>query len=234
VRSVEAFTAARAARRGRFFVTTQTIVTRQNFRELEPIFDLVCRLGVDAHGLSYLEGDGAGTARLEAGDIRELREQVLPEVVRRLERHPFRNPVLRLAALRLVRRLYAGDPRRRAELAAGRFRDSRRRRRCRTPDVFALVLADGSVLPCNMAEYAEGPVLGNVRLQPLEAIVGSERWRRFASRGFELCSACPSHLHFHVPLGVGLRPLLGLLRRNPAEEQKSVVGRIAEALGAGR
>jgi MoaA/NifB/PqqE/SkfB family radical SAM enzyme len=234
LQSVRCFANARRESRARFLITTQTIVTRQNYRELEAIVDLVCGLQVDAHGISYLEGDSAGESLLGLDEIRELRDVVLPAVVRRLERHAFRSPVLRFAALRLVRRLYSGDTRQQQHLAAGRFRGEAARRRCHTPSVFAMVLADGSVLPCNMAEYAHGPILGNARQESLGAILTSERWRRFAREGFALCPSCPSHLHFHVPVSVGLGSLLGFARRNPAEEQKSIAGRMAEALGVAR
>jgi hypothetical protein len=96
-----------------------------------------------------------------------------------------------------------------------------------------MVLADGSVLPCNMVEYSGGPVLGNVRQAALADILRSDAWRRFARDGYESCAQCPSHLHFHLPISVGLGSLLGLVRRNPAEEQKSVAVRVTEALGAG-
>ncbi|MFH1681065.1 MAG: radical SAM protein [Candidatus Eisenbacteria bacterium] len=218
----------------RFLLTTQTIVSKRNFRELPDLLDSVCRLEVDGHGISYVEGDSDGSLLLNADEVEELRRTVLPKARRRLREHTFKNPILRHAALRLLANLYrtgyGPDESGRGVVPHG----SPDRGRCRTPLVFVMVLSEGSVLPCNMAEYSGGPILGNVRETGLRSIVESERWRRFAREGHELCLSCPAHLHFHIPISIGMRALIRLALGNPAEEQKSILRRIGEVLGYAR
>jgi MoaA/NifB/PqqE/SkfB family radical SAM enzyme len=229
VRAAATFRRLGGSRRGGFLMTTQTVVTRLNFRQLPRIIALASGLGSDAHGISYVEGDFDGEFLLGVEEIRELREKVLPAACAQLARHGFANPLVKVAALRLLRGFYAGDADRAGRYAAGLFACGSRGR-CRTPSVFAMVLADGSVLPCNMTEYTGGPVMGNVRNMTLERITGGAAWKKFEREGYEGCRLCPTHLHFHIPLSIGLGKLLALATKNPASEQKSVLRRMAEAI----
>lgn len=211
-------------------ISTQTIVTRSNYTDLPGIIDLVCRLEVDAHGLSYIEGDFDLEHTLTMEDIEVLRADVLPRTVSRLGRHAFKNVLLKWAATRLVSRLYGGTVERRRDLSRGVYNGKRGDFECRTPAGFAMVLADGSVLPCNMVEYTNGPILGNVKKNGLAEIIRSDDWLDFKRNGYDYCRHCPTHLHFHIPISANLRKLLPLALRNPAYEQKSVIGRLAEAM----
>ena len=227
-----------------FLLTTQTIVSRVNYRRLDGVIDLACGYDVDGHGVSYLEGCADGNLRMRSEDIEELRREVIPRTVKTLKRHSFGNPLLRYAAIRLIKGLYARDNgdlsgtpahgRKNGDLGAptkGSRAGGRKGRVCRTPSVFAMVLREGSVLPCNMVEYAGGPIMGNVKEESLEQIVGGLKWKEFEREGFELCQDCPAHRHFHIPLSIGLGKLLRLGTRNPAEEQKSALTRVMGLFG---
>ncbi|MFH1220366.1 MAG: radical SAM protein [Candidatus Eisenbacteria bacterium] len=230
INAVNVFRELRDMSHPRFIISTQTIVTRSNYVDLPGIIDLVCGLDVDAHGISYLEGDFGLEDTPTVDDIAVLRDIIIPDVVRRLGRHKFKNLVLRYAAIRLVSGLYGGDSGRRQRMSAGVFSPNGTHGRCRTPKGFMMILADGSALPCNMVEYTGGPVLGNVHEKGLQGIIDSPSWRSFIAAGFEYCRYCPTHLHFHIPISTSLRKILPLLVKNPAYEQKSIAGRIREAL----
>jgi MoaA/NifB/PqqE/SkfB family radical SAM enzyme len=227
VRAVDILRAARERRGAPFFITTQTIVSRRNYEALPDVLDLVCRLGVDGHGLSYVEGDPEGGSLLDLADIARFRSQVLPQARARLRQHRFPNVVLKAAALGLLSGFYGRTGRTHRRLAAGRFR--RASKRCYTPSVFAMVLDEGSVLPCNMTEYAGGPIMGNIRTSRLGDILGSRDWLAFSRHGFSGCERCPTHQHIHVPISVPLSALVRLALRNPGAEQKSVARRVWEA-----
>jgi MoaA/NifB/PqqE/SkfB family radical SAM enzyme len=229
VSSLERLSALKRDRYPRFLLSTQTIVTRMNFRELPEILDLVCRFQVDGHGISYVEGDDEGVLLPRRHEIEELRAVCIPAATSRLARHRYANPLFRYAAPRLLRRLYHVRGRTTDDLAQGRFADPRRRGSCHTPRVFAMILAEGSVLPCNMAEYGEGPVIGNVAASSLRSVIEGDAMRRFRREGMATCARCPSHLHFHIPLSLSAGALLRLAYRNPAAEQKGFWQRMAEA-----
>ena len=230
IRAVEMLRELRDTSRPKLLISTQTIVTRNNYADLPGIIDLVCRLDVDAHGLSYIEGDFDLEHSLTMEDIGILRNEVLPEVVSRLKRHAFKNVILKWAAIQLVSRLYGGTIERRRDMSRGIYNGKRGDAGCRTPAGFVMILADGSVLPCNMVEYTDGPILGNVKTSRLEEIIHSERWLDFTRNGYDYCRNCPTHMHFHIPISANLRKLLPLARRNPAYEQKSIFRRLSEAM----
>jgi len=230
VRAIDTFKVLQHQGHPRFIISTQTIVLRSNYRDLPAIIDLVCSLDVDAHGISYVEGDFALQNTPTIEDVGFLRTSVLPEVAARLKRHRFRHPILKYAALRLVSRLYSGNTSRRLRMSSGVYLERVAGRKCRTPKGFVMVLADGSVLPCNMVEYTGGPILGNVRRTRLAEVIASDRWTEFARAGYEYCRHCPTHLHFHVPISTSVGRILPLLVKNPAYEQKSIPRRVREAL----
>jgi len=213
-----------------FILSTQTIVTKSNFMELADIIDLVCSLDVDAHGLSYLEGDFDLERSPDGEDVETLRSTVIPEVVSRLARFKFKNPILKRAAMKVVSRLYGGSPETRRRMSRGAYRRVNGPVNCREPNGFAMVLAEGSVLPCNMVEYTDGPILGNVFEEKLGSIMRSDAWKNFARTGYEYCVQCPLELHFHIPLSISLRKLLPLAFANPAFEQKSILKRAREGM----
>ncbi|HUV35431.1 MAG TPA: radical SAM protein, partial [Patescibacteria group bacterium] len=117
IRAVEMLRELRDTSRPKLLISTQTIVTRNNYADLPGIIDLVCRLDVDAHGLSYIEGDFDLEHSLTMEDIGILRNEVLPEVVSRLKRHAFKNVILKWAAIQLVSRLYGGTIERRRDMS---------------------------------------------------------------------------------------------------------------------
>ncbi len=213
-----------------FLISSQTILTKSNYKDLAGIIDLACALMVDAHGISYLEGDFDLKQTLDVEDIAVLRNEVIPEVVSRLKSFSFKNVLLKYAAIKLVSRLYNGSRRRQNQRGQGIYLEKSEYGNCRTPRGFVMVLADGSVLPCNMVEYTDGPILGNVYNHKLYEILTSSGWREFAKHGYEYCRYCPTHLHFHIPIATSLRKVLPLIVKNPAYEQKSVSRRIKEAM----
>lgn len=213
-----------------FFLTTQTIISRRNFRELPGIIDRVCSSDVDAHGLSYLEADFAKENLLDLSEIDELRQGILPQITSRLKRHSFAHPLLRVAATRAAKKIYRGDGETRRKFSLGYFRGFDRLSPCRAPEVFAMVTTEGFALPCSMVEYVHAPIMGNVRDAPLSRMWNSKQWNDFRQNRFKWCRHCPVYLHFHIPVSASLRKLIRLSFRNPAPEQKSILTRIREAL----
>ncbi len=212
-----------------FFLTTQTIITRHNFRELPGIIDRVADCGVDAHGFSYLEADFNCASLPGPGEIRELREKISPALRERLRAHRFPHPLLRWGALRSLGKIYPGNGETVSDYSRGLFRNTPGLAPCPAPEVFALITARGWVLPCNMVEYVHAPIMGNILTRSFTEIWHSPEWDEFRRLRFDWCRFCPVHLHFHIPLNAGLHELLRLAWKNPAPEQKSISQRIKNA-----
>jgi radical SAM protein with 4Fe4S-binding SPASM domain len=181
-----------------FRVMTQTILCRQNYLDFPELIRLHHRLGSTGMLVSYLEGDFSRKHLLNEGEIRQFREQVLHElevVGRRLDRS------VRAAALSQLTRLFSPNLLGDSDWASGRYRPERGD--CRLPLKEALVLANGDVHPCNMVEYVQEPVMGNLFEEPLTTIWKSPGWHTFRRDLHPQCEFCPMSLHAYVPLRPG-------------------------------
>lgn len=214
-----------------FLLTTQTIVTRFNYRELPDILQIVAGLGSDAHGFSYLEGDFDGESLLTTDEIVDFRNNILPRMLDRLSRHSFSNTLFRYAAMRCISKLYSEKINSLNNYARGVYRElDCSPSKCHAPNSFAMILPNGEVHPCNMVEYVHEPVMGNIFKNKLVEIWEGPEWNSFRQEKFKWCQFCPTHLHFHIPLNVKLRQILRLVLKNPAPEQKSIKERVSAAI----
>jgi MoaA/NifB/PqqE/SkfB family radical SAM enzyme len=214
----------------KFILTTQTIVMKSNYEDIPNILDMVCKLEVDAHGLSYLEGDFEKLYMPSVKQILDIRKNIMPMALNRIKKHKFKSLILKYAAIKLLKKLYRGNTKRIELLSQGIYINRKGSFACRTPKGFVMILSDGSVLPCNMVEYTDGPILGNIKENNLKEVLESPEWKDFASKGYEFCRYCPTHLHFHIPISTTINKILPLLFNNPADEQKSIKRRIMEAI----
>lgn len=238
IRSIELMGEAKRRINPNFILMTQTIVTRQNYLDLHNTLDLVCQMVVDAHAFSYLEGDFEGKQLLSEDEILSFKRNIIPKMLQRLDRFPFKSFIpsassgqaLKYAAKRRVEKFF--DERRVAlkDYARGIYQDAEAVSSCNAPNVFAMVLPNGDVHPCNMVEYVHEPVVGNILEESLTSIWYGDKFNEFRKNRFEWCRFCPTRLHFHVPLGINFKQLIRLAFRNPAPEQRNIREQIAYSL----
>lgn len=211
-----------------FLLSTQTIITKKNYLDLPNIVRLVCQLDSDAHGFSYLEGDFERELLLSVEEIMDLKQTIIPEMLEVLNAYPFKNSILKYAAMRSVAKLYNEKITSLESYSKGVYRDKKyTRSHCRAPEIFAMVLPNGDVHPCNMVEYVHAPIVGNILKQEFYEIWQGQMWNEFRQERFMWCHYCPAHIHFHIPLAITMAQVLRLALKNPAPEQKSIKERIA-------
>lgn len=226
VRCVKLMSEAKREINPGFILMTQTIVTRQNYLDLHNILGLVSQMAVDAHAFSYLEGDFERKQLLSEKEILDFKRIIVPKILHRLDSFPYKSSVLKYAARRRVSRFFDDRNVSLKDYACGVYQDANAFS-CNAPNVFAMILPNGDVHPCNMVEYVHEPVVGNVLTESLASIWYGDRFNEFRVKRFEWCRFCPTHLHFHVPLGIKIRQLAQLAFRNPAPEQRSIREQIA-------
>ena len=193
-RNIRLFADLQAEHRG-FKVISQTILSRDNYRDFADLLELNRELGSSGLLVSYLEGDFEGEYRLSPDQVEEFRKEILPraiDVCRRLERFT------RGVAESSVRKLFSPDVLSMDDWAGGIYRPVPRP--CPIPDTQALVLANGDVHACNIVEYTHDHVVGNVFSRPLKDIWRGPEWNEFRTRAYEHCRRCPMAHHVYVPL----------------------------------
>jgi len=198
------------------------IVNRHNYAELPLLIDFAFARGAAGLALVYPEDDGESRHLLmTAAEILRFRAEVLPECLRRYASH---RPIpdashANLAGLFAMHGV-SGD------FSAGRYwtdiEDAHRC--CLKPESFALIYANGDVLPCNGVEYSHRPIAGNVLRQSLGEIWTGPEYAAFRESRMAFCRLCPSSHH----TGIAVH------RADNPPYAAPVVRRIPEALPVAR
>jgi radical SAM protein with 4Fe4S-binding SPASM domain len=174
-------------------VGMQTVLARHNLLDLDKLLGLAYQMNVAYLQVSYVEG-GSQAWLPSANQIDLFHSEVAPRMVERIRQKGRRQS---LRAIAVVSHLLSGE--RNAEFSAGNYFPDRRPR-CRRPFSFALLLANGDVLPCSGAEYCQGPVMGNLSTEALGLMWCSEAWKAFRKARHGWCHRCPVTLHSRIPL----------------------------------
>jgi MoaA/NifB/PqqE/SkfB family radical SAM enzyme len=172
-----------------FFLRTQFVILRENFRSLDRLVEFHHELGSQRVHLSYLEGDFERKYLLKAHEINELREQVVPKLLDTIAKLDLPD---RQEAEAAARGLYGDEAGKLEDLEQGVYW---RGKPCGRPKHFALLLANAEVHPCPIVEYTHHPVMGNLFESDLGEIFHSREWKAFRRHRFDECSLCPLHLH---------------------------------------
>lgn len=190
-----------------FDVISQTILCRENLRDFARLLDLHRALGSSGLLVSYLEGDFEGHHLATYEQIRQFRDEVIPQALAVCDAL---HPSIRVVARRRVGQLFAPGILAARDWASGTYQPGRAA--CRIPGQLAIVLANGDVHPCNIVEYTHEPVMGNVRHETLATMWRGEPWRRYRRELHERCGRCPMNVHVYVPLRPAA-PWIELTRR---------------------
>lgn len=178
-------------------VDLQTTLVRDNLLDFSRFLEMSYRLGAGYLYVSYLEGDRTNRWLAAPEQIRRFREQIIPcsaEVISR------RAPAeCREEALQALSGIFAGDERRMEEFSRGEYHPAGRCP-CTRPYDFALILANGDVLPCNGVEYCHSPIQGNLFSARLPDLWHSGPWDQFRRARHAWCRWCPVTLHFRMPI----------------------------------
>jgi len=174
------------------------IVNRHNYRELPEVIDFAFAHRANGLSLIYPENDSGLRYLLMSGeDIVRFREQVIPESLRHYARYRLAPD----ASHENLKKLYAGHGTL-SDFAAGIYWPDHEEAhaRCRKPEEFALIYANGDVLPCNSVEYTHDPIVGNIRQQGLKEIWTGEGYTRFRRERMDFCRLCPTGRHTGIAI----------------------------------
>lgn len=178
---------------GARWLGSNTVVTKSNFRGLPALIDLVADLGMGGATLFFCQPIaeiGQGAPWLDAGEVRELIEEILPRC-----RHIARNRNIVLAVRPPMEEETGDRQTLYARAASGHYNALHGSpRRCEVADRLACVQPGGEVRLCNqpIAQFEPAAVVGNVRDASLSEVLSSEKARAFRRQAgqFEFCRYC--------------------------------------------
>ncbi len=200
-RCVEAIQSA-SAYDDRLWFAVRMVLTSRNLMDLPEMIRLAANLGASSVKLSYLEWGQDGSALLPTIEsLKRFKEVVIPccqDILRSLEISD-QNKSKSISIIQDL--LYPEKTNPLENYAQGIYwSDPLFTRHCTLPYTQAILYGDGSVLPCNAAEYARLALPGNLTNVRLEEILSSPAMVSFRETQADFCKYCPMPLHLTLPL----------------------------------
>lgn len=189
-----------------FEIITQTLLCRENLRELAETLQFHRDLGAEGVVISYLEGNMVGEELMPAYMLEAFRREAVPKLLRfsRTFAWPLRNLVRHS-----LRNLYSNKDLTDDDWRTGRYHHQPPD--CQIPGTMALVLANGDVHPCNVVEYTHEPVVGNLFERHITEIWQGPAWELYRRQRDARCCRCPMLHQRYVPFRMP-RPSAALRR----------------------
>lgn len=169
-----------------------TVITRHNFRGLPDLLAHCVDTGVASVYLMNVYGDTADRSLLTEPEIREFREQTVPQMLGVLNDKNTPQVVQANAAEVLASFFSPETPD--SSYARGVYWPDKEtvRAACRVPEYYSLIEPDGRVLPCCLVEIAHQGEVGNVTGTPLAQVWTGEAFERFRRDRIPFCQQCSS------------------------------------------
>jgi len=169
-----------------------TVITRHNFRSLPELLAHCVDIGAASIYLMNVYGDTTGQSLLTEPEIREFRDQTVPEMLAVLRQRDLPQIVQSNAAEVLASFFSRDNPD--ANYAEGIYWPDMNsvRSACRVPSYYSLIEPDGRVLPCCLVEIAHQGEVGNVMDRPLAEVWTSPQFDQFREERIPFCQQCSS------------------------------------------
>jgi radical SAM protein with 4Fe4S-binding SPASM domain len=186
----------RYVRHENFWINFMTVITRHNFRDLPKLISFCLANGVASIFLMNVYGDDQKNAfLLSEKEIHEFRTVTVPEMLAIIDGAAVAD-VVKTNARTVLRSFYSQDNSD-ANYAQGIWwKDFETiRTTCQVPNYYALVEADGKVLPCCLVEIAHEGVVGDITKDSLAAVWEGDLYRTFRDERIPFCQRCPVPRH---------------------------------------
>ncbi|EJO53958.1 radical SAM protein [Burkholderia multivorans] len=175
-----------------FCINYMTVITNKNYRELPDLFSHCLETGVASIYLMNVYGDVEGRSLLSVDQIQEFRNDIVPEILRRInEKSPYE--IVKTNAEWVMNTFFSSEnsdenyskgiywPNPEAAKAA-----------CRTPEHYALIEPDGKVLPCCLVEISHEGEVGDMSRNSLTEVWAASGYSDFRRDRIDFCVKCSS------------------------------------------
>jgi MoaA/NifB/PqqE/SkfB family radical SAM enzyme len=169
-----------------------TVITRHNFRGLPELLAHCVDTGVASVYLMNVYGDTVGESLLTEPEIREFRDQTVPQMLAVLKEKNT-PPIVQANAAGVLASFFSSENPD-SSYARGIYWTDKYtvRAACRVPDYYSLIEPDGRVLPCCLVEIAHQGEVGNVMNEPLAQVWTGDQFERFRRDRIPFCQQCSS------------------------------------------
>jgi MoaA/NifB/PqqE/SkfB family radical SAM enzyme len=169
-----------------------TVITRHNFRGLPELLAHCVDAGAASIYLMNVYGDTSGQSLLTVDEIREFRDQVVPEMLTVLKDKQTA-PVVQANAAGVLGSFFSPETPDSSYARGVYWPDMESvRKACRVPDFYSLIEPDGRVLPCCLVEISHEGEVGNVTDASLAEVWTGERFEAFRRDRIPFCQQCSS------------------------------------------
>ena len=180
-----------------FKIKTQTLINKNNYKDIPGLIKLNRELGISEMAISYLEGDFNRELLLNINEILNFRNKITKDCLTEISGLPEKNRNENESALKNLFSNRISD----ADWASGLYQPiNRKLNKCTRPQWFALILANGDVHPCNAVEYTHEPIMGNLFNTSFTEIWQSKKFDDFRKNLFFYCEKCPINLYTIIKL----------------------------------
>ncbi len=175
-----------------FCINYMTVITRHNFRDIPNVVRHCVDTGVASIYLMNVYGDLTGSSLLVESEIREFRDETVPEILRIL-REKDTPEIVQTNAVSVMASFFSADNPD-SNYAQGIYWPDLEsvRQTCNAPNYYALVEPDGRVLPCCLVEISHEGEVGNVSDRSLTDVWTDEGYRQFRKERIPFCQRCSS------------------------------------------
>jgi len=185
-------------------VTVHTIISKHQYKDIDRLLELCIRLGVSQLDVCHVEADHENRHMLMSVEqIHDFKTNYLPKIVRLINDS---NLIPKHNKEKLIfgfSTLFPDDDAGIKNFSQGYYGSHNiplRNKPCLIPYYFALILEDGSVLPCNAVEYTHKETVGNILDNDFSQIWISEKFDNFRKNRMAWCKTCPMQQHRQLPL----------------------------------
>lgn len=175
-----------------FCINYMTVITNKNYRELPELFSHCLKTGVASIYLMNVYGDTEGESLLSVEEINDFRENIVPEIMKRInEISPYQ--IVRENAEKVLATFFSRENSD-ENYAKGIYWDSTEsvRAACKTPEHYALIEPNGKVLPCCLVEISHEGEVGNMFEKSLKEVWVDDGYKEFRKERIDFCLKCSS------------------------------------------
>jgi len=176
------------------YINIMTVLSRFNYTELPEIFDFSIKNNISSVYLMNVYGDQKQKQFLLSSDqINYFKTRIVPMCIDVFKSHQL-NKIIIDNAHDILSSFYSCDSNSLENYGNGIFwKDDSIKEKCNTPEHYALIEADGRVLPCCVSEIYKNDNMGNIYDNSFENIWNGLKFNQFRKNKMKFCKYCPVH-----------------------------------------
>ena len=176
-----------------FYTNVQTIITRENYKEIPYIVELAIKHGVSSIYFMYIYEDKENNFLMSENQIDEFKEKIVPQILEVLSDNMVDKSIISYSRF-VLNDLFNTKYNTIENYSEGIYWNDLNKvlSLCDKPSKTAMILPNGNVLPCCMMEGSYNAIMGNIFESSFMEIWNNNKYQTFRKNKAEYCKSCPS------------------------------------------